>query len=94
MFSSVTPVRTGVPPAPANTFGTVRLLRALLAATLIVLVLLFAGVGWQERRVLMNEAARRADRSAEVLEQHAAAAFHTYLAAIDHEQLKGSARCS
>ena len=67
-----------MPPTPPATFGTVRLLRALLAATLIVPALLFAAVAWQERQVLMEEAARRAEKSAEVLEQHAAAAFHAY----------------
>ncbi|MCW6509598.1 ATP-binding protein [Lichenifustis flavocetrariae] len=53
-------------------------LRVLLAASLIVPALLFAGAAWQERRVLMGEAARRAEKTAEVLEQHAGAAFNAY----------------
>ena len=62
--------------APAN--GTVRRLRILLAASLVGPALLFAGTAWQERRLLLHEAAQRVDRTAEVLEEHTAAAFHAY----------------
>ncbi len=55
-----------------------RLLRVLLAASLLVPAVLLAGAAWQERRVLLDEAAQRADRTAEVLEEHTAAAFHAY----------------
>ena len=67
-----------VPPLPAAAGGTVRRLRILLAASLVVPALLFAGAAWQERRLLMHEAARRVERTAEVLEEHTAAAFHAY----------------
>ena len=60
------------------TSGTVRLLRVLLAASLVVPVLLYAGAAWEERQVLLHEAAGRVDKTAEVLEQHAASAFHAY----------------
>ncbi len=55
-----------------------RRLRILLAASLVLPALLFTGAVWQERRLLMHEAARRVDRTAEVLEEHTAAAFHAY----------------
>ena len=53
-------------------------LRVLLAASLIVPALLFAGAAWQERRVLLGEAVQRAEKTSEVLEQHAGAAFNAY----------------
>ena len=65
-------------PSPASASGTVRRLRFLLAASLLVPALLFAGTAWQERRLLMDEAVQRVDRTAEVLEEHAGAAFHAY----------------
>ena len=66
------------PQGSSTPAGTARLLRLLLLASLIVPMLAFAGAAWQERRVLMGEAARRAEKAAEVLEQHAGAAFHAY----------------
>ena len=62
----------------ASASGTVRLLRILLAASLIVPALVFVGAAWQERRLLLHEAAQRVDKTAEVLEEHTAAAFHAY----------------
>ncbi len=64
------------PASPAS--GAVRRLRVLLVASLIIPALLCGAAVWQERRVLLEEAGRQAERSAEVLEQHAAAAFHAY----------------
>ncbi len=55
-----------------------RRLRILLATSLILPTLLFTGAVWQERRLLMHEAAGRVDRTAEVLEEHTVAAFHAY----------------
>ena len=57
---------------------TIRLLRLLLAASLVGPAVLFVGTAWQERRVLLDEAARRAESSVEVLEQHATAALRAY----------------
>ncbi len=55
-----------------------RRLRLLLLASVIVPALLFIGAALQERWLLMHEAAQRVDRTAEVLEEHTAAAFHAY----------------
>ena len=67
-----------VSPSASPASGAIKRLRILLVASLVVPALLFGAAIWQERRVLLAEAARQAERSAEVLEQHAAAAFHTY----------------
>ena len=40
--------------------------------------MLCGAASWQERSVLLKEASRQAQRPAEALEQHAAAAFHAY----------------
>lgn len=69
---------TEAPRSVAPTSGTVRRLRVLLAASLIVPALLFAGAAWQERRLLMHGAVGQVKRTAEVLEEHTAAAFHAY----------------
>ncbi len=65
-------------PSAIPASGTVRRLRVLLAASLVVPALLFGAAIWQEHRVLLAEAGQHAERSAEVLEQHASAAFHAY----------------
>ncbi len=65
-------------PRSPSTSGTVRSLRVLLAASFILPAALFAGAAWQERRLVLHEASQRAERTAEVLEQHAAAAFQAY----------------
>ena len=72
--------RTSYPaglPAPSPS-GTVRRLRGLLAASIVVPGLLYVVAAWQERRLLLDEAAERTDRTAEVLEQQALAAFQAY----------------
>ena len=65
-------------PSILPTSGTVRFLRLLLVASLVGPALLFVGAAWEERRVVLQEAVGRVDRTAEVLEQHATAAFHAY----------------
>ena len=64
--------------ALSTPIGTVRLLRLLLLASLIAPMLAFAGAAWQEHELLLGEAAQRAEKAAEVLEQHSGAAFHAY----------------
>ena len=70
--------RTSSPAGPPSASGTVRRLRGLLGASIVVPGLLYGAAAWQERRILLGEAAARAERTGEVLEQHASAAFHAY----------------
>ena len=62
----------------ASTAGTVSVLRVLLVASIVVPSLLLAAAAWQDRRVLLEEAERRVEKTVAILEQHATAAFHTY----------------
>jgi signal transduction histidine kinase len=66
------------PQLSIRTPPTIRLLRLLLAASLVFPALVLVGTSVQDRRNLMSQAAQRAEASAEVLEQHATVAFHAY----------------
>jgi len=58
--------------------GTARALGILLVASLAVPALLFAVAAWQNRSLLLEEGAIRAQRTAAILEQQAAATFQLY----------------
>ena len=76
-----TPSHPPPPGRPAGAFGPAG--RVLLLVSVLLPALLFALAAWQNRREVLREAVRRADRTAAVLHEHALKVFETHRLAID-----------